>query len=153
MLGLSCIAVLVVSDWLRFPAGKFCLLFLSVSEPPNQLICNEATISLWPSCPAHHPDPRKYIKKLRTNIKKRSRSPVVSMPPPARPSSLLSLLSGLSVRVLLRCRPNVPKEICPQWLSPKQPWSGEAASYIHAHNFLVNIFTAVFGGRRAGKRF
>ena len=36
------------------------------------------------------------------------------MPPPARPSSLLSLLSGLSVRVLLRCRPNVPKEICPQ---------------------------------------
>ena len=63
------------------------------------------------------------------------------MPPPARPSSLLSLLSRLSVRVLLRCRTNVPKEICPQWLSPKQPWSGEAASsYIHAHNFLFSIF-------------
>ena len=62
------------------------------------------------------------------------------MPPPARPSSLLSLLSRLSVRVLLRCRTNVPKEICPQWLSPKQPWSGEAAPYIHAHNFLFSTF-------------
>ena len=70
MLGLSYIAVLVVSDWLQFPAGKFCLLFLSVSEPPNQLICNEATISLWPSCPAHHLIPRANIKKNIKQIQK-----------------------------------------------------------------------------------
>ena len=89
------------------------------------------------------------MKKTWDKYKKRSRSPVVSMPPPARPSSLLSLLSRLSVRVLLRCRTNVPKEICPQWLSPKQPWSGKAASSIYTLTLSYFLFfTAVFGGQR-----
>ena len=89
------------------------------------------------------------MKKTWDKYKKRSRSPVVSMPPPARPSSLLSLLSRLSVRVLLRCRTNVPKEICPQWLSPKQPWSGKAASSIYTLTLsYFLLFTAVFGGQR-----